>query len=1253
MNTLDKYPKMRNEIYNTSKISGKIKAPSLAEIQTKSFKWLLEKGLREVLDEMFPIVSANSAYHLTLSDDREPLEIEACKISVKEAKRKHASYTFPLYVNLKLSSKASAYDESRLEETDRVFLGEYPMMTPAGTFIINGGERVIVSQIVRSPGAYFLTKEIDGANNHNGDLIPNRGTWLQFETTYDKDVTLDPKADKKTEISVRIDRQRKVNVAIFLNALGYTNDEIRLLFGDNLFVLDNTLEKGKQELSKGKSDSKRDEENVFEALEYIFTKMKPGEPFNKTGLCEFIIQKFFDVKRYSLGHAGRFKYRQKLCIYPRLVNTYLAEDLISADGEFVFEKGHLLTKDDVDSLRKQNFFENGAHTLRLNPSSSEKDSKNLLDLKERTREIDGTVTRIARDVIVNRLEVYLDADDPIGSKRVIIGNNLNEDISRVTISDILATFSYFLNYLTGFKLAQDDIDHLSNRRIRNVGELIQTQFRIGCTNMAKNIQLKMSTQEGSARPKSLINIRPLTASIKDFFASSQLSQFMDQTNPLAQLTNIRRISALGPGGLSRDRVNLEVRDVQPSHYGRICPVETPEGQNIGLISNLASYAKIDEYGFIITPYRKVEKRDGKVYVNDDNYVYLSAEEEKTEIIAQAVALGPDKTILDDQVVVRKDGDFQIADKEEVTYMDMAPMQIVSIAASCIPFLENDDSTRALMGANMQRQALPLVRPDIPIVSTGNEEIVAHDSGLAIINEKDGVISYVDASKIEVTNADKTTSVYDLKSFARSNQGTCISHKPNVKVGEKVEENQVIADGSGMKNGTLALGKNVTVAFMTWEGFNYEDAVILSERLVKEDAYTTIHIEEYEIDLRETKELGTERFTREIPNTSKNAARYLDANGVIVVGSEVKEGDILVGKITPKGETDLSPENKLLQALFSDKSKEGKDSSLRVPHGGEGIILDVRRFTRQDADLPIDVLERIKVFIVQKRKIREGDKMSGRHGNKGVISRILPVEDMPYLPDGTPVDIMLNPLGVPSRMNIGQVLEIHLGLACKKLGLKVATPVFDRLSNDEIFELMREAKIDADGKTVLYDGRTGEAFDERISVGVMYVIKLVHMVDDKIHARAVGPYSLITSQPLGGKAKNGGQRFGEMEVWALEAYGAANTLQEMMTIKSDDRIGRSKLYDSITRGSKFPVCGIPDAFKVLTYELKGLGMDVNLLNTNDELIDLSALSEANLRDERRTKKTTNSEETNITSNLDELISEDGLEIGEFENKTDEE
>ncbi len=1156
-----KEPKMlSNDRIDFSKISGSLPLPYLVEIQTESYKWFLEEGIHEVLNDVFPITN----YAENLIIEYVSCRFDKPKYGYLECKERDMTYNAPLKVTLRLRFK----DTGEIKESE-VFMGDFPLMTESGTFIINGAERVIVSQLVRSPGAY-LSSTLDKSGKYlfNADLIPTRGTWLEFES------------DQKDILSVRIDRQRKMYATILLKAIGLTDpQEILDLFGRRDPLI-NTLEKD------------GDTKSIQDALVQIFKKLKPGEPVTSDGATNFLIQKFFDHKRYDLGRAGRYKYAKKLGVYNRLPGRILAENLVNEKGKVKYKKDHLLTKEEVDALRAEKFFEKGAHqvTLRINEK---------LDLHG----------------IVNVVKVYNNAKKELECN--VVGTDLNLTEPTVTISDIVATFSYFMNVMDGFG-DTDDIDHLGNRRVRCVGELIQNQFRIGLSKMGKAVKEKMSISEiDNVTPQNLVNIRPLTAAIKEFFATSQLSQFMDQTNPLAELTNKRRLSALGPGGLTRDRASFEVRDVHYSHYGRICPIETPEGQNIGLINNLSCYAKVNKYGFIETPYRKVDKATGRVL---DETEYLSADQERTHIIAQAnVNLADDGTILDETVIARKDGENIIADKSQIDYIDVSPKQIVSIASACIPFLENDDTTRALMGANMQRQALPLLKPHAPFVGTGLEPIIARDSGSAVVATADGIVTFVDSKKIVVLEG-KEEHTYRLQKFGRSNQGTCINQTPIVKLGAKVKKDTVIADGPAMENGDLALGQNVTIAFMTWNGYNYEDAVIMSERLVKDDVYTSIHIEEYDIECRDTK-LGNEEITRDVPNINEDAKAFLDERGIIIPGAEVKEGDILVGKVTPKGQTEPTPEEKLLMAIFAEKTKEGKDSSLRVPHGGAGIVLDVKIFSRKKGDeLSPGVNEVVRVYIVQKRKISEGDKMSGRHGNKGVISRILPVEDMPFLPDGTPVDIMLNPLGVPSRMNIGQILEIHLGMAAKKLGMKLASPVFDGISNEEIYDLMNKAGLAEDGKTVLFDGRTGERFDERISVGVMYMIKLVHMVDDKLHARATGPYSLVTQQPLGGKAQNGGQRFGEMEVWALEAYGAAHTLQEILTIKSDDRVGRRKTYEAIIKGFDIPRPGIPESFKVLQKEMQSLGMDVKLLDSDGEEIDMDALAKEALAEERKINST---------------------------------
>ncbi len=1154
---------LNNGRYDYSYVSGDLELPNLVEIQTKSFEEFKNKGLDDVFREAFPILN----YTETLSIDYVSARFGEPEHSYLECKTQDLTYSVPIYVTLRLTHK----ETGEIQESE-VYMGEFPLMTSGGTFIVNGVEKVIISQLVRSPGAYFSATQKAGKYLYGCDLIPGRGTWLQFES------------DNKDILSVRIDHQRKMNVCLLLRALGFESDkDILQLFGKNE-ALQITLEK--DDTLKVK-DSKN-------ALAEIFRKMKPGEPVTEEGNVTYLVQKFFDSKRNDLGRAGRYKYIKKLSVYGRLAGRILAENLVSVDGEIRFPKGHLLTEKDVEDLRNEDFFEKGAHLHKL-----------------------GSNDRLDTHNLVNIVKVYNNEKD----KKVchIIGTDLNSTAQTATISDIVASFSYFLNIIDGFGTT-DDIDHLGNRRIRCVGELIQNQFRIGLGKMVKTVQQKMSISDlGNVKPKALINPRPLNASIREFFASSQLSQFMDQTNPLAELTNKRRLSALGPGGLTRDRASTAVRDVHVSHYGRICPIETPEGQNIGLINNLASYAKVNKYGFIETPYRKV--KDGCVLNDAKDCVYLSADEEWDKCIAEAnINLGPNGEILDDQVVARYKGENIMAPKEDVDFVDVSPKQIVSIAAGSIPFLENDDTMRALMGSNMQRQALPLLKPTAPLVGTGLEHQVAKDSGLAVVAVEDGVVTYSDSRTIKVLEAEGKERVYHLQKFERSNQGTCINQHSVVHIGDKIKRGQIIADGPAMQNGDLALGQNVTIAFMTWNGYNYEDAVIMSERLVKDDVYTSIHIERYELECRSIPKLGDEEITRDVPGVSEAAKAFLDERGIIVPGSEVKEGDILVGKVTPRGQTEPSPEEKLLMAIFGEKTNEGKDASLRVPHGGSGIVLDVKVFKHEgkakDNRFPPGVNEIVHVYIVQKRKISEGDKMSGRHGNKGVISRILPEADMPFLPDGTPVDIMLNPLGVPSRMNIGQILEVHLGMALKKLGYKIATPVFDGITNEEIFDMMEKAKMAKDGKTILYDGTTGDRFDERITVGVMYMIKLVHMVDDKLHARATGPYSLVTQQPLGGKAQNGGQRFGEMEVWALEAYGAAHVLQEIITVKSDDRVGRRKTYEAIIKGQELPKPGMPEAFRVLVKELQSLAIDVSLLDNEGNQIDMDALAKEALKEERK-------------------------------------
>ena len=1174
---------LHNGRIDFSKISGTLPLPNLVEIQTKSFAWLKEKGIDEVFRDIYPIKSPNEQLIIEYVSSR----LDTPKYDFLECKTRGLTYFAPLRVTLRLINTVTG----EIKESE-VFMGDFPLMTDAGTFVVNGAERAIVSQIVRSPGAYF-SSEFDnktGKYSYSADLIPARGTWLQFE------------ADLKDQLWVRVERLRKMPLTILLRALGILNyDKILELFGDNPAHV-NTVMKERE--------AKGDDEDCGRAMLEIYARLRPGEPATPDGATSFFRSRFFEEKhkQYDLGPAGRFKFNKKLGIYNRLTGRIIAEDLISADGEIVYPEGTELTKEIVEKLQEEKFFEQGAHVVTLELNEKLDSNMNVNILKVYTNEKKEKVTNI-------------------------IGTDLNCDSDHVVMPDMIATISYFINVMDGFG-DTDDIDHLGNRRIRCVGELIQNQFRIGLSRMERTVRDKMSIAvDGQpVTPQSLTNTRPLTAAIKEFFNSSQLSQYMDQTNPLAELANKRRLSALGPGGLTRDRASSAVRDVHYSHYGRICPIETPEGQNIGLINNLACYAKINEYGFIETPYRKVQKGTGVVLEEAE---YLSADKEKNHVIAQAnILLGENHEIVDENVISRYNGENIIANKDSVDYIDVSPKQIVSIAAACIPFLENDDTTRALMGANMQRQALPLLKPHAPFVGTGLEHNIAKDSGSAVVAKEAGIVKLVDSKHIVIEEENGNTRTYTLQKFLRSNGGTCINQAPIVDAGQHVEKGDIIADGPAMDNGDLALGQNVVIAFTTWNGYNYEDAVIMSERLVKDDIYTSIHIEEYELECRSTK-LGDEEITRDIPNTSAEARANLDEFGIIIPGAEVKEDDILVGKTTPKGVTETTAEEKLLQAIFADKTKDVKDSSLRVPHGGSGIVLDVKRFSHKDgAELPPLVNEVVKVYIVQKRKISEGDKMSGRHGNKGVISKILPVEDMPFLPDGTSVDIMLNPLGVPSRMNIGQVLEIHLGMACKKLGIKIATPVFDGMTNEELFDLMKQAGMSPDGKTVLYDGRTGDRFDERISVGVMYMIKLVHMVDDKLHARSTGPYSMVTQQPLGGKAQNGGQRFGEMEVWALEAYGAAHILQEILTIKSDDMVGRAKTYEAIIKGRPIPKPGMPESFRVLIKELQSLALDVNLLDEDNNVISIDNIAEESEKETRKISSSVREMTSQIRAVLDE-------------------
>ena len=1134
-----------------ARIDEVLELPNLIEIQTDSYKWFLDEGLKVMFEDISPIVDHSENLELHFVD----YEFKEAKYSLEEARSHDANYSKPIYVTLRLFNK-----ETGEVKEQEVFFGDFPIMTEMGTFIINGAERVIVSQLVRSPGVYFHDRmDKKGRHSYTSTVIPNRGAWLEFES------------DAKGIAYVRIDRTRKIPLTVLMRALGFgSDDEIYDIFGQSE-LLDLTIEK---DVHKNIQDSRTEE-----ALKDIYERLRPGEPKTAESSRNLLVARFFDPRRYDLAPVGRYKINKKLHLKNRLIGLTLAETLVNPEtGEVLFEEGTVLDQERVQALIPH--LESGLNKVTLYPSED---------------------SVVAQPIDLQIIKVY----SPKNPEQVInlIGNGNIEKIKCLTPADIIASMNYYLYLDQGIGVT-DDIDHLANRRIRSVGELLQNQFRIGLSRMERVVRERMSLQDvATITPQQLINIRPVVAAIKEFFGSSQLSQFMDQVNPLGELTHKRRLSALGPGGLTRDRAGYEVRDVHYSHYGRMCPIETPEGPNIGLINSLSSYAKINKYGFIETPYRKVDKSVTPHRVTTE-IDYLAADEEDLYVVAQANSkLNEDGTFAKDLVMARFRSQNIEVNVDQVDYMDVSPKQVVAVATASIPFLENDDSNRALMGANMQRQAVPLINPQSPLIGTGMEYKAAHDSGAALLCKRAGEVIYVDANKVRVRTPEGEVDEYRLTKFARSNAGTCYNQRPIVELGDQVDALEILADGPSMQNGEMALGQNPLVAFMTWEGYNYEDAVIMSERLVKDDVYTSIHIEEYESESRDTK-LGPEEITREIPNVSEDALKYLDKDGIICIGAEVKDGDILVGKVTPKGVTELSAEERLLHAIFGEKAREVRDTSLRVPHGGGGIVHDVKIFTREAGDeLAPGVNKLVRVYIVQKRKINEGDKMAGRHGNKGVVSLIMPEEDMPFLPDGTPVDIMLNPLGVPSRMNIGQVLELHLGMAAREMGIKIATPVFDGASEEDVWETVKEAGLEADAKTILYDGRTGEPFDRKVSVGVMYMIKLAHMVDDKLHARSTGPYSLVTQQPLGGKAQFGGQRFGEMEVWALEAYGAAYTLQEILTYKSDDVVGRVKTYEAIVKGQPIPRPGVPESFRVLVKELQALGLDLKVLDEHNQEIEL--------------------------------------------------
>ncbi|KEO76318.1 MULTISPECIES: DNA-directed RNA polymerase subunit beta [Paenibacillus] len=1144
-----------------ARINEVLEVPNLIEIQQKSYDWFLEEGLREMFRDISPIQDFTGNLILEFID----YSLGEPKYTVDDAKERDVTYAAPLRVKVRLINK-----ETGEVKEQEVFMGDFPLMTETGTFIINGAERVIVSQLVRSPSVYFSTKvDKNAKTTYTATVIPNRGAWLELEM------------DAKDIIYVRIDRTRKIPVTVLLRALGFGTDaEILDLLGNDEYIR-NTLDKDNTDSTE-------------KALIEIYERLRPGEPPTLDNAKSLLVARFFDPKRYDLANVGRYKINKKLHIKNRLFNQRLAETLIdTTTGEIIAEAGQMVDRRLLDEILAQ-LEESVGH---------------------RTYHVASGVLE-SNDIPLQTIDVFSPIEDGKVVK-LIANGNIDKSVKNITPADIISSISYFINLLHGIG-STDDIDHLGNRRLRSVGELLQNQFRIGLSRMERVVRERMSIQDANViTPQALINIRPVIASIKEFFGSSQLSQFMDQTNPLAELTHKRRLSALGPGGLTRERAGMEVRDVHPSHYGRMCPIETPEGPNIGLINSLSTFARINEYGFIEAPYRWVDPKTGKV---TDQIDYLTADEEDNYIVAQANAeLTEENTFKDEVVIVRynkqSDNIIPMA-SSRVDYMDVSPKQVVSVATALIPFLENDDSNRALMGSNMQRQAVPLLIPKSPLVGTGMEHKSAKDSGVCVVSKYNGVIERSSANEIWLRRIETVDGAevkgdivkYKLHKFMRSNQGTCINQRPIVNRGDIVKVGDILADGPSTEMGELALGRNVVVAFMTWEGYNYEDAILLSEKLVKEDVYTSIHIEEYESEARDTK-LGPEEITRDIPNVGEEALRNLDERGIIRIGAEIGAGDILVGKVTPKGVTELTAEERLLHAIFGEKAREVRDTSLRVPHGTDGIVVDVKVFTRENGDeLPPGVNQLVRVYIAQKRKISEGDKMAGRHGNKGVVARILPEEDMPFLPDGTPVQVVLNPLGVPSRMNIGQVLEVHLGMAAMRLGIHVATPVFDGAKEYDVFDTMEEAGMQRNGKTVLYDGRTGDRFEREVTVGVMHMIKLAHMVDDKIHARSTGPYSLVTQQPLGGKAQFGGQRFGEMEVWALEAYGAAYTLQEILTVKSDDVVGRVKTYESIVKGENVPEPGVPESFKVLIKELQSLGMDVKILSEDEQEIEMRELDD---------------------------------------------
>ena len=1151
--------------------------PDLIEVQKNSYRRFLEVDMREVLDDVSPIVDYTENLSLEFVD----YSLDEPKNSVERCKERDMTYAAPLKVFVRLKNR----ETGEIKESD-VFMGDFPLMTEHGTFIINGAERVIVSQLVRSPGVYY-EDQIDKAGKHlfSTTVIPNRGAWLEYET------------DSNDVLWVRIDRARKLPITLILRALGYgTDQEIVDLLGED--------ERLMATLQRGDNAHSRDE-----GLIEIYKRQKPGEPPTRESAQSLFNSLFFDAKRYDLMRVGRYKFNKKLSLATRIQGQVADADIVaSRTGEVLTRAGETISREKAREIQNA-----GVNTVdvRLEGGRVHRVVGNHFVDAAQYLPFDPKEAGVQENVLYPVLMEILDAcgEDEKLLRETVHARAHDLVPKHIITEDIVASISYLLGLPWGLGFT-DDIDHLGNRRLRSVGELLQNQIRIGLSRLERVVRERMAIQDADeVRPGELINIRPVSAAIKEFFGSSQLSQFMDQPNPLAELTHKRRLSALGPGGLNRDRASFEVRDVHYSHYARICPIETPEGPNIGLIGSLATYARINEYGFIEAPYRVVDPKTHRV---TDKIVYMTADEEDFYKVAEAnEPLNEDGSFVNEYVTVRDKAEIIRVPRENVDLIDVSPRQIVSVATAMIPFLENDDATRALMGSNMQRQAVPLLVPEAPIVGTGMEYKAAHDSGVVVLSKQDGVVEKVAGDRIVVKDTLGERHTYKLSKFARSNQGTCINQRPRVKAGQVIEKGDLLADGPSTEMGEIGLGRNVLIGFMTWEGYNYEDAVLISEKLVKEDVYTSIHIEEFESEARETK-LGPEEITRDIPNIGDDAVKDLDEDGIIRIGAEVRAGDILVGKVTPKGETDLTAEERLLRAIFGEKAREVRDTSLRVPHGEGGIVVDVKIFTRENKDeLSPGVNEMVRVYIAQKRKISVGDKMAGRHGNKGVVSRILREEDMPFMPDGTPLQIVLNPLGVPSRMNLGQVLEVHLGMAAKALGWHVATPVFDGATEEDIEELLVKAGKRPDGKTILYDGRTGEPFENPVTVGYMYFLKLHHLVDDKMHARSVGPYSLVTQQPLGGKAQFGGQRFGEMEVWALEAYGAANTLQEILTVKSDDIVGRVKTYEAIVKGTNIPAPGVPESFKVLIKELKSLALDIKVLDRDKNEIIIRELDDDDL------------------------------------------